>query len=226
MTIKKVLFKIFKGVLIFIGIILLYLLSAFILSRISISEEENKPDQLDIYILTNGIHSDIVVPVITDQKNWFTEINHLNKNLEASQYKYLAIGWGDKGFYLNTPSWDQLKASTALKAVFGLSGTAVHATYYKSMTESDTCKKISISKEQYARLLKFIDDSLKKGDSDNIMPIVTSATHGNTDGFYEATGRYSLFYTCNTWTNQALKFCGQKACLWTAFQEGIFLKYE
>ena len=226
MTIKKLSLKFFKGLLIFIGIILLYLLAAFILSRISISGEENSPDELDIYILTNGIHSDIVVPVITGQKNWLTEINHLDKNIDASQFKYLAIGWGDKGFYLNTPTWNQLKASTALKAILGLSGTAVHATYYKEMIESDTCKKISISKDQYARLIKYIDKSFEKSSTGNIMSIETDVRHGDTDGFYEATGRYSLFYTCNTWTNQALKACGQKACLWTAFQEGIFLKYE
>lgn len=226
MTIKKLLIYLFKGVLYFVAIILFYLLAAFVMSRITISEEQNTSNEMDMYILTNGIHSDIVVPVITEQRNWFDHITHLDNKTDKSEYKYLAVGWGDKGFYLNTPTWDQLKASTALKAVFGISGTAVHATYYKGMIESPTCKKISISKDQYSRLINFLDESLEKNSNGKIMYIETTSTKSDSDGFYEATGRYSMLYTCNTWTNQALKACGQKACLWTAFQEGIFLKYE
>lgn len=216
---------ILKGLACFIALILIYLLVAFILSRIPVSAEKNASHDLDIYILTNGIHTDIVVPTITDQRNWFESVNHLNPKFKQKEFEYLALGWGDKGFYLNTPTWAELKASTALKAVVGLSGTAMHATYYRDMTETETCKKISISKEQYARLINFIDDSFENDDRDNIMLIDTEVRHNDRDGFYEATGRYSVLYTCNTWANSALKAGGQRACLWTAFQEGIFLKY-
>ena len=209
----------------FIGIVLFYLLVAFILSRIPVSAEKEMAEDVDIYILTNGIHTDIVVPIITEQRNWFESVNHLNPKFNKAEFKYLALGWGDKGFYLNTPTWAELKASTALKAVVGLSGTAMHATYYRDMTESETCKKISISEGQYARLIAFIDQSFQNDSKGNVMLIDTDVAHNDRDGFYEATGRYSILYTCNTWANQALKAGGQRACLWTAFQEGIFLKY-
>jgi len=35
-----------------------------------------------------------------------------------------------------------------------------------------------------------------------------------------------LFHTCNTWANNALKACGQKASLWTPFDTGIFYHYQ
>jgi hypothetical protein len=54
---------------------------------------------------------------------------------------YLAFGWGDKGFYLNTPEWADLKVSTALNAAFGLSSSAIHSTFYKKLRENETCKK-------------------------------------------------------------------------------------
>lgn len=217
---------IFKIVAWFIAVVLFYLLVAFILSRVPVAGEKNTAKDLDIYILTNGIRTDIVVPIITDQRNWFESVTHLNPTFNKSEFKYLALGWGDKGFYLNTPTWAELKASTALKAVVGLSGTAMHATYYRSMTESENCKKISISRDQYSRLIKFIDDSFENDNAGKVLPIDTDVAHNDRDGFYEATGRYSILYTCNTWANQALKAGGQRACLWTAFQEGIFLKYE
>ncbi|HXU27639.1 MAG TPA: DUF2459 domain-containing protein, partial [Bacteroidia bacterium] len=49
---------------------------------------------------------------------------------------------------------------------------------------------------------------------------------GDNDSFYEAVGVYGLFYTCNTWANNGLKYCGQKACLWTPFEKGIFYQYR
>jgi hypothetical protein len=39
-------------------------------------------------------------------------------------------------------------------------------------------------------------------------------------------GSYNLFHTCNTWTNDALKAGGQKACWWTPFDAGIFRQYQ
>ena len=44
--------------------------------------------------------------------------------------------------------------------------------------------------------------------------------------FYEAKGSYSLFYTCNSWANQALKAANQKAALHTLTDTGIFRHYE
>ena len=46
------------------------------------------------------------------------------------------------------------------------------------------------------------------------------------DAFYDAKGKYSLFYTCNTWANCALKAANQKASLWTVYDKGIFCHYK
>lgn len=221
--VTKILIKVVLSLIVFV---LLYIAVAFVLSGISVSHEEDAKDNVDIYILTNGVHTDIVVPTITTHKNWFKQMDHLPLQIDTAKQNYLAIGWGDKGFYLNTPTWAELKASTAIKAMFGISGTAIHATYYPEMKESSTCKRISVSHNQYLRILQFIDRSLEKDINGNIIKIDTEANKGHHDAFYEATGRYSIFYTCNSWANHVLKDSGQKACLWTAFQKPIFQKYE
>lgn len=224
--VRKILKAFFKIVLGFILFLLIYVLTAFVLSRISVKEEVSAPDEIDIYLLTNGIHSDIVVPSITDQVNWFSKLDHLGSKIDTTSFNYLAFGWGDKGFYLNTPSWSELKASTALKATIGVSGTAIHATYYEKMVEDENCTKISISKEQYARLIQYLNSSFDLDSKGSFIQIETDATKSELDAFYEATGRYSLFNTCNSWTNKGLKASGQKACVWTAFQKPIFLQYD
>jgi len=224
--IRKIFLLILKMVLAIIAFLLLYLLAAFVLSKLTINKESSAPEEMDIYLLTNGIHSDIVVPTITDQINWFTKLNFLNPTQDISTYKYLAIGWGDKGFYLNTPSWSELKVSTALKATVGISGTAIHATYYEDMSAAEDCKKIRISKEQYSRLINYIENSFEKDATGQFIKIETTANRGDRDAFYEAKGRYHIFNTCNNWTNKGLKASGQKACLWTVIQKPIFQKYE
>ena len=203
-----------------------YLLAAYILSRISVEKEKASANDVSIFILTNGVHTDLVLPVKNPQMDWSREIKFNNTSSRDSLMEYVALGWGDKGFYLNTPTWADLTFSTAFKAAFSLSTTAIHATFYKNMNTGERCKKISISREQYSRLIDFIKHSFQTDSNGNFIHIVTNANYGNDDAFYEATGSYSLFHTCNTWANNALKNCGQKACLWTPFDTGIFYQYE
>lgn len=214
-------------ILFFISFVLIYLLSAFCLSRITVNKEHDTNSDVAIYILTNGVHTDIVVPVKNDVFDWSKAVKFANTRLQdTAGMQWLAMGWGDKGFYLETPTWDDLTITTAFKAAFGLGTTAMHTTFYHSMTESSSCKKITISQWQYKRLVQFVSDSFEHDSDGYTIYISTNANYNDADAFYEATGRYSLFKTCNSWANAALKSCGQKACLWTAFDTGIFLKYE
>ena len=199
---------------------------AFSLPRIVVDEEKNAKDEVTIYILTNGVHTDIVVPVHNDQKDWRKEVKYENIISKDTSYAYLGMGWGDKGFYLETPTWDDLTAKVAFKAMTGLSTTAMHTTFFKTMKEDASCKKILISKEQYGRLVNYIEESFQKDKNGNSIYIKTNANYGNDDAFYEAHGRYHMFHTCNSWANEGLKSCGQKSCYWTPFDKGIFALYN
>jgi uncharacterized protein (TIGR02117 family) len=226
MYLKKTLKVIARIILGFVVFIILYLLSALLLSMLTIPKEQGESIDVAIYIITNGDHTDVVVPVKNQVANWAKEVKYQNTINGDTSFKYLALGWGDKGFFLNTPTWAQLKFSTAFKAAFALSTSAIHATYYKTMTESADCKKINISNAQYVRLVAYIDSSFKRDSLQNVINIKTNANYNNNDAFYEAKRKYNLFYTCNTWANNALKSCGQKTCVWTPFDKGIFYHYR
>ncbi|QEM11183.1 TIGR02117 family protein [Mucilaginibacter rubeus] len=225
-TITKIAKVILRLVLGFVAFVLFYLFAAFIFSVWSVKKEAKTSNDVAIYILTNGDHTDIVVPVKNAVTDWSKEISYQNTISRDTTARYLAIGWGDKGFYLSTPTWADLKFSTAFKAAFALSTSAIHATYYQSMPESNDCKKIMISNEQYKRLIAFVDDSFKRDAAGNIINIKTNANYDKNDAFYEANRKYNMFYTCNTWANNALKSCGQTACVWTPFDRGIFYHYR
>lgn len=223
---KKILRRIGQALVTLIVLVGLYLLAAFILSRISVAKEAITATDLSIYIKTNGVHTDLVVPIKTPQIDWSRDITFNNTVGKDTTAQFVGFGWGDKGFYLETPTWGDLKFSTAFKAAFALSTTAIHATFYKRMDEGEDCVKIDINKQQYERLVIYIKNSFKVDLSGKVVYIKTNANYGNDDAFYEAVGSYSLFRTCNTWANSGLKSCGQKACLWTPFDGGIFYQYK
>ncbi|TFF39256.1 TIGR02117 family protein [Mucilaginibacter psychrotolerans] len=215
-----------RVVLGFVAFVALYLFAAWSLSKIAISAEPVTTQDVTIYILTNGVHTDIVVPVKNEQVDWSKELKFENTVGKDTVASYVGMGWGDKGFYLNTPTWADLKFSTAFKAAFALSTSAMHVTYHKELIESATCKKIIISKAQYARLITYVTESFKTDSAGHFINIKTNANYGKDDAFYEAHRKYNLFFTCNTWANNTLKSCGQKACLWTPADTPIFDKYR
>ncbi|RZK64450.1 MAG: TIGR02117 family protein [Pedobacter sp.] len=215
-----------KFTVLFLSLVALYFLAAFCLSRITVNNNTSNKKEIAIYIMTNGIHTDIVVPANNLLQNWTKEIKHSHTLAADSSYNYLAFGWGDKKFYLETPEFSDLKISTGLRAISGLSTSAMHTTYYKDIVEDESCKKIYISVAQYKQLIKYISNSFTTNADAYFISIKTDIHYDKADAFYEANGSYSIFKTCNTWANGALKASDQKACLWTIFDTPIFQKYE
>ena len=84
---------------------------------------------------------------------------------------------------------------------------------------------IKISAEEYQKMVTYISDSFHRDTYKNVQWI-SGNSYGNRDAFYEANGSYNLFYTCNTWANNALKIANQKASLWTVTDTGILCHYQ
>ena len=221
-TIKKT----FKYIGLFLLALISYGVLVTLMSYIPVNNNKFAVDEqkVDIFILSNGVHADVVVPVKNEYYDWSKQIKFEHTKAKDATAKYVAMGWGDRGFYLETPTWADLKVSTALKATTGLSSSALHTTFYKTMKEDAYCKKNSISTLEYQNLVVFITDSFETKSGENIK-IETDAVYGKNDIFYEAKGSYSLFYTCNSWANQALKSANQKAALHTLTDTGIFRHY-
>lgn len=218
--------KTFKRILLALLLfVLTYILALFILPHISIKAETvHQLREVNVFIKSNGVHTDIVVPIKNKYYDWNRMIKQKHTLQPSKSMNYVAIGWGDKGFYLNTPTWNDLTFETAFKAATGTSTTAIHVTYYKKILENEKCVKLMLTATQYQQLCNYIIDSAQLKNNEFI-PINTHAIYGAHDAFYEAKGTYSLFTSCNTWTNNALKTSGQKACLWTVLDTPILNKY-
>jgi uncharacterized protein (TIGR02117 family) len=227
MKLKKISLWILKILGIFLLLIILYFVSAFGLSSITVNSgfKQYEKKDVEIHILTNGVHTDLVLPFRNQYMDWSKYVKPTDTRSKKPSAVNVAFGWGDKGFYLDTKTWADLKFSTAFNAVFYLSSSAMHVTFYNGLGESESCRKICISKESYLRLTNYIIESFSP-DSLGVPRQITGASYSDNDSFYEAKGKYGLFFTCNTWANKGLKKANLKACLWTPFDTGIFKKYK
>ena len=224
---KKFVLVILKTIWAFIALIAIYILCAFFIPYIEVpAKEVTQPKNITAYILTNGVHTDLVMPIKSAEMDWTTLVPFENTVSKRSDFKYLSVGWGDKGFYLDTPTWADLKVSTALKAAFWLGDSALHCTFYDKMVEGKDCKKIMLTQDQYVALIHFIEAKFDRDQNQKPIFIKTNAVYGNNDAFYDAKGSYSFLDTCNTWANKGLIVAGQKAAWWTPSDFGIFQHYE
>lgn len=223
-SLVKLILKIVGGFILFV---VLYFLSAFAISSIEVNSDfkECEKDSVEIHLLTSGVHVDIVLPYQNQWMDWSKYVSTKDIKLKDSTFKNVAFGWGDKGFFLETKTWGDITFGTTFKALFFLGAGAMHVTYHNQLKESKSCVKICISKDSYMQLVHYIVESFSFNES-GIAQKIEGASYFENDAFYEAKRTYSLFYTCNTWANNGLKFAKLKACLWTPFDSSIFNKYQ
>lgn len=212
------------GIEFLVSFIAFYLTVSLVFMSLAVGEE-SKNKEITVYMKSDGIHTDFVLPVKNELKNWENTFHFENAKNVDSTSKFISIGWGDQGFFLNTPQWADLTFSTAFNACFYLGKSAIHTNYLKELDFHYKHVKFQISKKEYHLLCNYIEKSLKY--SKNKYPIcIKGRGYWETDAFYESNGSYGLFNTCNSWINSGLKTAGLKACLWSPLNSGIFHKYQ
>jgi uncharacterized protein (TIGR02117 family) len=206
-----------------LGTIALYLLLALALGYFPVGDQTPQAleEGVEVFVRTNGVHTDFIVPVRSAAVDWAQQFPYADFGRVDSSFQMVAFGWGDKGFYLNTPDWADLKFSTAFNALFWRSTTAMHVTYVRTVPiQGKGCRKLWLSRQQYQMLVDYIGQSFGRNDSAQIQ-LIPGRGYGSNDNFYEAVGTYSLIRTCNVWTGQGLQFIGVRTARWSPFDQGI-----
>jgi uncharacterized protein (TIGR02117 family) len=171
-----------------------------------------------VYIRSNGIHTELCFPTVSPEVDWSTFVK-LSDFGDSIPQEYVVFGWGDKGFYMNTPEWEDLTASTALSAILLPTPTAMHVAYEETPVEYNQCVKVELSKAQYRQLIAFVKGSFRQ-ERGNIQ-LIPNKGYGPNDNFYESYRSYHAFRTCNTWTNRALKHARVRTGILAIFPEGV-----
>ena len=224
-TMLRVLRKGFMCLLALLALLALYCAAVLVLSRVPTNTHFSAvpADQagIDIYVRTNGVHTDIVLPAKTTVRDWSRTIPPADLHNIDDRLSYISFGWGDKGFYLDTPTWAELKASTAFIAATGLGSTAMHIEAVEQPQISPTIRHLRVNDAALQSIVADIDRSFKHDANGNVEYIHTTANYNDHDAFYEATGRYSIFTTCNEWTRKTLAHAGITTAVFSPLQDGI-----
>jgi len=183
---------------------------------------QNEPQGVSIIIISNAVHSEIVLPIEEGGWNWrnlFSDADFLGHIDWAT---HVSIGWGDQGFFIDTPQWSDLKFTTAAKAILWPSSTCVHVSMTARQYELDYGVEVRLSAAQYQELVQEIFAAFEKDSSGNLVRI-SGANYDQFDTFYRGTGRYHLFNTCNNWVGRNMKRAGIRVGWFTPLPKSVFL---
>ena len=220
---RKLLGWIVRGLVGVIVLGCLYLLAAWILGMIKVNGDYQTAETgVDIMISSNGVHIDFYLPTSTDAINWqnFAPLEAPSDYVRDA--RYTQIGWGDRGFFIDTPTWQDLTLGTALNAVFLPTPSVMHIYYWHQLpiTGARTAK-LRLSTEEYELLVKQVKNGFAR-DPSNQPILIPNASYSLDDVFYQGAGSYHLFHTCNNWASNALARTGVTSPLWSPFDWAIF----
>jgi uncharacterized protein (TIGR02117 family) len=200
----------------------LYFTAGWGLSWIPVNRDFVEPAAgIEIFLVSNGIHVDFLLPVSTPVKDWSREVPREHFSGVDAHWSHLLLGWGDRGFYLETPTWADVKLRNVARALFWPDASVMHVQYVDGRPDlAPDCRALRLSEEAYRRLCRYLEDSFAR-DAAGAVVLIRGRGYRPSDNFYEGRGSYHAFNTCNNWTNRGLKAAGARTALWSPFSGGL-----
>jgi len=205
-----------------------YLLLALLLGLLPVNSDfrPTPPDAggVTVYLRTNGVHADLVLPAAAPH-DWRAEfppeqIVAAGRLAAPPPLDWIAFGWGDRDFYIYTRTWRDLRPRAAAVALFGLGSGAMHVEYL-AWPQDYRVQRIDLSAAQYAALVMALRAGFARDATDRPRRI-DDPGYFDTDAFFEGTGRYTFWLTCNEWIRRALAAAGVRTSVWAPSDAALF----
>lgn len=197
----------------FTGLVVVYVLFAVLFTLIPANLfRKQSTGTYTMYLISNKVHTDLCFPMNDGKHNWAKQFP------EYAEYAWLSFGWGDREFYTTTPEWSDLRFGTAMRALFWPTPALVHVTGYRNTpTEGKLVRKLKLGPESYTQLQAYVLHTLVCDSTGNPLNVQS--------GYYEARGKYHMFFTCNNWTNRGLRRAGLRTALWAPFDKCVLYHF-
>jgi uncharacterized protein (TIGR02117 family) len=179
-----------------------------------------------VFVRTNGVHTWIVMPKLHGTVDWrpFAPGEHL-RDPRYGRSDHVAIGYGNRNFYLETPTWADLTVANAFHAAFGNGSTLLHVEHIHEPRPEEWQRPLTLTEEEYRRLAAYVAARFQRDARGRPIPVLGRG-YGDWDMFYEAKGGYSFVLTCNEWTGRALRQAGVRTGLWTPLSQSIMWRLD
>ncbi|MFW8584787.1 TIGR02117 family protein [Rhizobium beringeri] len=174
-----------------------------------------------ILLLSGPIHTDIAIPLDAETRAAFSFLDDTGFPLGHPNAEWLIIGWGGRAFYLETPTWAELKPLPVLRALT-IDRSVLHLDLAGPITEPQpTVTAFDVRDDQLAQLRDFISQSFVR-DAGAVVPI-PDAGYGEIGSVLRGRGYFNALFGCNTWTAAALRSAGLRTGLWNPLPQALRL---
>ncbi len=177
-----------------------------------------------ILLLANPIHTDIALPVDDEVRAAFADLVLSGLPVDMPGAEYLIIGWGGRSFYIETPTWGDIRPLPVLKALT-IDRSVLHVSVAGPIDPAHpTVRPLVVTQEGRKRMIAAIRESFVR---DGGLPVaIPGAAYGADDVFFEAAGAFNAFVGCNTWTAAVLRAGGVRTGWWTPLPQLLDLSID
>lgn len=167
-----------------------------------------------VLLLSSAIHTDLALPVDADLAERFAFL--ASDGLDPSQpgVSYIVAGWGGRSFYIETPTWSDLKPGPVFSALT-LDSSVMHVGLAGEIDPAHpSVAAIELDERAFEQLVESILAGFTTGAGGTPIEI-PGANYGPFDRFYEAEGWFNVIVGCNLWTARMLRRAGLTTGWWT-----------
>lgn len=172
-----------------------------------------EPATRQVLLAANPIHTDIAFPADPDIVARFGFLAEDGLPLDAPELAWLVVGWGGRAFYLETPTWADLKPGPAVRALT-VDGSVLHISLGGTIAlPAEGVVALDVDEREMAAM---IDETLATlvRDESGRPDAIEGAGYGEFDRFYEAHGWFNVLVGCNLWTSRILRAGGFRTGWW------------
>lgn len=214
-----------RALLVLLALPFAYLLGAVIGSIVPRNPDWKEPRQgVLIFVRSNGIHADVVLPARAAGFDLYRLVPPAHVADPRSAGGWVAFGWGQREFYLETPRWADLSARNAGRAIFG-GDALMHVEHLARPKPSANMRPLRLDPQAYRKLVAAVEEGFALDAAGRPTPLLGRGYAAN-DVFYAADGRYNAFRTSNQWTADALARAGVEVGVWAPFAQGVLWRFR
>ncbi|MGO4452122.1 TIGR02117 family protein [Phyllobacterium sp. TAF24] len=173
-----------------------------------------------VLLLSNPIHTDIAFPADPDVLARLSFLSNDNFQFTDPRIAWIVVGWGGRSFYLETPTWAELKFLPLMRGLT-YDASAMHVEPVGTInTNHPAIKRLLVSPEAFDAMLANALATFQR-DAEGKAVIIEGAGYGPNDRFFEAKGTFTALLGCNTWTSAILRAGHLRTGVWNPLPQSL-----
>ncbi|OQP83718.1 urease-associated protein [Rhizobium rhizosphaerae] len=174
-----------------------------------------------VLVLSNPIHTDLAFPLDDETLARFPFLEASGLPVRHPLARWVIFGWGGRSFYLETPSWAELKALPVLRSLT-VDQSVMHVEVLGEIDlNNPAVYSLSVGEDDFAHMAGTIAESFRMAGGKP--EVIFGRSYGRSDLFFEANGRFNALLGCNTWTARVLRDGGLRTGFWNPLPASLTL---